>query len=204
MLIAGLTGSIGMGKSAVAAYFRARDIPVFDADAAVHDIYRKEAIVPIERAFPGTTGPEGVDRQALSKRLLADPAGYRTLEKIVHPLVQEAERKFLRHCLAEGRKLAVLEIPLLFETSGDRRVDVTIVVSAKAEQQKQRVLARPGMTEEKFAQIVARQMPDAEKRRLADYVVDTSTTLEETHRRIDEIIEMLPYGSASAFDRFWN
>ena len=203
MLVIGLTGSIGMGKSAAAARFRARGIPVFDADAAVHDIYRTTAVAPIEAAFPGSTAAGEVDRQALAKRLLADPSGYKTLEAIVHPLVKAAERDFLHACHTGKHPLAVLEIPLLFETGGHSRVDVTVVVSATFEQQKQRVLARPGMTEEKFAQIVSRQMPDSEKRARADFVVDTSGTLAETDARIDRIIANLSGRPASAFDKFW-
>lgn len=203
MLIIGLTGSIGMGKSAAAARFRARGVPVFDADAAVHDIYRTTAVAPIEAAFPGSTTASGVDRQALAKRLLADPAGYKVLEAIVHPLVKAAERDFLAGCYRSQEPLAVLEIPLLFETGGDARVDVTVVVSATAEQQKSRVLARPGMTEAKFAQILSRQMPDAEKRARADFVVDTSRMLAETEAGIDKIIANLAGRSGSAYEKFW-
>lgn len=204
MLIIGLTGSIGMGKSAAAKRFRERDVPVFDADAAVHEIYAHDAVGPIEAAFPGTTTSAGVDRQALARRLLADASGYKVLESIVHPLVRAAQRRFLADCHAAKNPLVVLEIPLLFETGGHDRVDVTVVVSATAEQQKARVLARPGMTEEKFSQILSRQMPDSEKRRLADFVVDTSGTISETEVQIDRIIETLRTKAGSAFDKHWS
>lgn len=203
MLIIGLTGSIGMGKSTAAARFRANGIPVFDADAAVHEIYRVDAVAAIESAFPGTTTSAGVDRSELAHRLLKDPAGYKKLELIVHPLVQVAEQKFLRACHNDGCRLAVLEIPLLFETGGHHRFDVTVVVSASPEQQKQRVLARPGMTNGKFLQILSRQMPDAEKRKLADFVVDTSGTIAETEVQIDKIIETVKNYPADAFQEFW-
>jgi dephospho-CoA kinase len=185
MLLIGLTGSIGMGKSAAAATFRAQGIPVCDADAEVHKLYAGAAVAPIEAAFPGTTNAAGVDRQKLAAHLLAHPSDFKKLEVIVHPLVRAAERTALLQAHAGGAWAAVLEIPLLFETGGDRFVDATFVVSAPAEMQKARVLARPGMTEEKLAQILSRQWPDAKKRAAATFVVDTGGTLAFTAEQIE-------------------
>ena len=209
MLLIGLTGSIGMGKSTAAERFRALGVPVIDADAEVHKLYRGAAVAPIEAAFPGTTRtlPDGgaeVDRTALAKALMADTAGFKTLEKIVHPMVFEAEKTFLRAAMTAGAKMAVLEIPLLFEGGGERRVDVTIVVSAPAEMQRARVLARPGMTVEKLATILARQTPDAEKRQRADFVVDTGLTIPETQAQIDRIVEQLQGRSGTAYAAYWS
>lgn len=203
MLIIGLTGSIGMGKSAAAQHFQALGIAVCDADAEVHKLYRGKAVAPIEAAFPGTTSAEGVDRQKLAAQLLADPSGFKRLEAIVHPLVFAAERDFLRAEAARGAAMAVLEIPLLFEGGGEKRVDVTVVVSAPADVQRERVLARPGMTEAKLEQIFGRQVPDAEKRRRADFVVDTGGTLAWTGEQIDKIVATLTGRQGSAFDRHW-
>src|SRR5262245_46512853 len=184
MLIVGLTGSIGMGKSTVAARFRAHGIGVCDADAEVHKLYEGAAVPAIETAFPGTTADGKVDRQRLAKVLLADPAGFKRLEAIVHPLVFAAERAFLAAEAARGAALAVLEIPLLLETGGEKRVDVVVVVSAPAETQRERVMQRPGMTAEKLDQILARQVPDADKRARADFVVDTGGTLAESEAQV--------------------
>lgn len=206
MLIIGLTGSIGMGKSTAAARIRALGVAVCDADALVHKLYKPAgaAVAPIEAAFPGTTTAEGgVDRQRLADALLADPSAFKQLEAIVHPLVFEAERRFLNDQAEKGAEKAVLEIPLLFETGGDRRVDVTIVVSAPADVQRERVLARPGMTPEKLDQIVSRQMPDEEKRHRADFVVDTSRSIPETEAQIDRIIAGLGGRQGEAFARDW-
>lgn len=202
-LVIGLTGSVGMGKSTVAARLKALGIPVCDADAEVHALYEGAAVAPIEQAFPGTTADGRVDRQRLSKALLADPSGFKRLEAIVHPLVQAAERAFLHRAAAAGATLVVLEIPLLFETGGDARCDVTLVVSAPADVQRARVLARPGMTPEKLAAILSRQMPDAEKRRRADFLVDTGTTLAATEAEVDAIIGLLRDRSGTAFARHW-
>lgn len=202
-LVIGLTGSVGMGKSTVAARLKALGIPVCDADAEVHALYEGAAVAPIERAFPGTTANGRVDRQRLSQSLLADPSGFKRLEEIVHPLVQAAERAFLHRAAAGGAAMAVLEIPLLFETGGDARCDVTLVVSAPADVQRARVLARPGMTPEKLAAILSRQMPDDEKRRRADFVVDTGTTLAATEAEVDAIIGLLRDRSGTAFARHW-
>ena len=208
MLLIGLTGSIGMGKSTAAARLRALGLTVVDADAEVHVLYRGSAVGPIEAAFPGTTrGAEGrgreVDRAALAKVLLADPAGFKTLEKIVHPMVFEAEKRILRAALERGDAMAVLEVPLLFEGRGHARVDVTVVVSAPADMQRERVLARAGMTPEKLDQLLARQMPDAEKRARADFVVDTSTNIAETEAQIDRIVERLRGRTGVAYAQYW-
>ena len=207
MLIIGLTGSIGMGKSAAAETFRKHGLPVCDADAEVHKLYAAggRAVASIEAAFPGTTSRAGVDRQRLGTLLLKNPAGFKTLEKIVHPLVREVERDFLASAKAGGHWAAVLEIPLLFEGGGDKAVDVTVVVSAPEDVQRSRVLQRPGMTEEKLAQILSRQWPDAKKRAAATYVVDTGGTLAFTASQIDVLLAELKTGTrpALAFERFW-
>ena len=205
MLLIGLTGSIGMGKSTVARRFLALGVPVIDADALVHELYRGAAVAPIEAAFPGATGDGTVDRQTLGAMLLADPTGFKRLEAIVHPLVFQAERTVLADAKRSGAMLAVLEIPLLFETQGATRVDVTVVVSAPAAAQRARVMARPGMTEEKFAQILSRQMPDAEKRRRATYVVDTGTAITDTEAQIDRIVADLRarHATGTAYAQYW-
>lgn len=203
MLIIGLTGSIGMGKSAAAERLRARGIGVCDADAEVHKLYAGKAVAPIEAAFPGTTADGKVDRTRLAAALLADSSGFKRLERIVHPMVVEAERAFLRAEQARGAAMAVLEIPLLLEGEGWRRVDVTIVVSAPAEMQRARVLARPGMTPEKLDAILARQVPDAEKRRRADFVVDTGGTMAWTHEQVDKIVTSLSDRVGTAMAQYW-
>ena len=189
--ILGLTGSIGMGKSAVAAMFHGLGVPVFDADAAVHVLQGPGgALLPaIEAAFPGTTGPEGVDRQKLGAAVFGDAAALARLEAIVHPAVAAMRQQFLvDHARAP---LVVFDIPLLFEKSGRGLVDAVLVVSASAEAQRARVLARPGMTEEKFARILALQMPDADKRAGADYVIDTGTSLAETRHAVQRLVHRL-------------
>ena len=203
MLVIGLTGSIGMGKSTAAARFREQGVAVCDADAEVHKLYEGAAVAPIEAAFPGTTTDGRVDRQKLAQALLADPSGFKRLEAIVHPLVQAVERAFLQEQAAAGADMAVLEIPLLFETGGDARVDVVVVVSAPAEAQRERVSARPGMTLEKLEQIIARQLPDAEKRARADFVVDTGGTHAESAAQVDRIVESLRGRKGEAHARFW-
>ncbi len=203
MLLIGLTGSIGMGKSTVAARFRALGIAVVDADAEVHKLYEGAAVAPIESAFPGTTSGGKVDRQKLAQALLNQPDRFKRLEAIVHPLVFAAERTLLRAEAARGAAMAVLEIPLLFETGGDKRVDVTVVVSVPAETQRARVLQRPGMTAEKLDQLLARQMPDAEKRGRADFIVDTGGTFADTDAQVDNIVESLKDRIGTAFDRYW-
>ena len=191
MLVVGLTGSIGMGKSTVAERFRQNGIPVIDADALVHELYRGEAVAPIEAAFPGTTGPDGVDRTKLAAELGRDPEKFKLIESIVHPLVFQAERDFLLEAEKSGAHMAVLEIPLLFETGGDARCDVTVVVSAPADVQRERVLERPGMTDERLDALLVRQMSDADKRARADHVIDTGQELDETLRAVDQLIESL-------------
>jgi dephospho-CoA kinase len=189
MFILGLTGSLGMGKSTTARFFAEEGVPVHDADAVVHRLYEGEAVAAIEAAFPGTTGAGKVDRNKLGARVLGDAAALRRLEAIVHPLVQDAERRLLAEARARGEKVAVLDIPLLFETGGDRRVDAVVVVSAPPDVQRARVLARPGMTVEKLESILAKQMPDAEKRRRADFVVDTSQGFDAARAQVRAILD---------------
>ncbi|WP_270938857.1 dephospho-CoA kinase [Falsiroseomonas oryzae] len=193
MRVLGLTGSIGMGKSTAAATFRRLRIPVFDADAAVHRLQGRggAAVRPIEAAFPGTTRNGRVDREALRARVLGDPAALRLLERIVHPLVRRAELDFLAAARRRGAPLAVLDIPLLLETGGRAHVDRVIVVSAPAAVQRARVLARKGMTEERLKAILARQMPDALKRRKADHVVQTGLSRHAAQRQIRRIVRNL-------------
>lgn len=203
MLIIGLTGSVGMGKSTIATRFREHGIPVCDADAEVHALYAGAAVAPIEAAFPGTTSSGIVDRRRLAAALLREPEKFTRLEAIVHPLVQEREREFLRKASAQHAPMSVLEIPLLFETGGDRRVDTTVVASAPAEVQRDRVLSRPGMDGGKLAAMLARQLPDAEKRRRADFVVETGATLASTIDQVDKIIGSLRGREGSAYHRLW-
>ncbi|MGG5886919.1 dephospho-CoA kinase [Falsiroseomonas sp. HC035] len=190
MRIIGLTGSIGMGKSTAANTFRRLRVPVFDADAAVHALQGRggAAVAPIEAAFPGTTRAGRVDREALRSRVLGDPAALRRLERIVHPLVRRAEEAFLKACRRRGERLAVLDIPLLLETAGEDRVDLVLVVSAPARVQRARVLCRGGMTPDRMAAILARQLPDAEKRRRADIVVPTGLSRHHAQRRIRRLV----------------
>ena len=203
MLVVGLTGSIGMGKSTVAERLRSHGIGVFDADAEVHKLYVGAAADPIERAFPGTTTAGTVDRNKLSAALLRDQAGFKRLEAIVHPLVEAAEREFVRREWRRGARMAVLEIPLLFEVGRDAQLDVTIIVSAPASVQRQRALQRAGMTPEKLDAILARQMPDTEKRRRAEFVVDTGLPIEQTLAQVDAIIALLQNREGTAYCRFW-
>jgi len=189
MFILGLTGSLGMGKSTAARFFAEAGVPVHDADAVVHRLYESEAVAAIEAAFPGTTAAGKVDRNKLAARVLGDAAALQRLEAIVHPLVQEAERRLLAEAAANGEKVAVLDIPLLFETGGDRRVDAVVVVSAPPDVQRARVLERPGMTIEKLESILSKQMPDAEKRRRADFVVDSSQGFESARAQVRAILD---------------
>lgn len=189
--VLGLTGSVGMGKSTVAAMFAELGVPVFDADAEVRRMQGPGGalVERIEAAFPGTTGPDGVDRAKLGAAVFGDRAALARLEEIVHPAVREARREFLaRHA---ERDLIVLDIPLLFEKGGGDEVDAVLVVSARPEVQRARVLARPGMTPERFAQILTLQMPDAEKRARADYVIDTGGTLAATRAEVARLVEKL-------------
>ena len=189
MFILGLTGSLGMGKSVTARFFAEQGVPVHDADAVVHRLYEGEAVAAIEAAFPGTTAGEKVDRDKLAARVLGDSAALKRLEAIVHPLVREAERRLLAEAEARGEKVAVLDIPLLFETGGERRVDAVVVVSAPPEVQRSRVLERPGMTVEKLEAILAKQMPDDEKRCRADFIVDTSRGFEAARAEVRAILD---------------
>ncbi len=186
----GLTGSIGMGKSTTAAMFADRGVPVFDADAEVHKAYAPggAAVSPLETAFPGVTGPAGVDRAELSRRVLGKPEELARLEAIVHPLMARARADFLAAAERAGAKAVLFDIPLLFETGGDRAMDATVVVSAPADVQRARVLARPGMTPEKLDAILARQMPDAEKRARATYVIDTGRGLDAAREQVDAVL----------------
>ena len=190
MIVVGLTGSIGMGKSTVAQMFADEGAPVYDADAQVHRLYAKGgAAVPlVETTFNGVVRDGMVDRAALSARVLGDANALRRLEEIVHPLVGESRAGFFDEARRAGAKMVVLDIPLLFETGGEGRVDKVVVVSAPADVQRQRVLERPAMTEDKLAAILARQIPDAEKRRRADFVVDTGTSLDATRERVRQVI----------------
>jgi len=188
MFILGLTGSIGMGKSATAKMFAAEGVPVHDADAVVHALYDGEATPAIEAAFPGTTANGKVDRDKLGKHVFGDAAAIARLEAIVHPLVAKARDKFLSEAARSGAKVAVLDIPLLYETKGDARCDAVVVVSAPADVQRQRAFERPGMTEQKLETILAKQMPDAEKRRRADFIVDTSQGLDHARDQVRDIL----------------
>ena len=189
MLILGLTGSIGMGKSTTAKLFAEAGVPVYDADAAVHQLYEGEAGPAIEAAFPGTTSGGKVDRAKLSARVVHDPAAMRQLEAIVHPMLSASRQKFFDDAEAAGAPVAVVDVPLLFETGGEKRVDAVVVVTTSPELQRERVLARGTMDEEKFNSILARQMPDAEKRKRADFLVDTSHGLDPVRARIRDILD---------------
>lgn len=193
MIVLGLTGSIGMGKSTTADMFKALGVPVNDADAVVHDLYRGDAVRPIEAAFPGSTKDGMVDRAALSAALAKHPDGFKTLEAIVHPLVRKREQAFLEREKQAHTSLVLLDIPLLYETGGEGRVDAVVVVTCDADIQRERVLARPGMTPEKFAMILSRQMPDSEKRARANYVIDTGHGLDAARQRVEEIVSALTF-----------
>ena len=201
MLVIGLTGGIGMGKSAAAEHFAKAGVPVFNADACVHRLYEGEAVGPIEAAFPGVTRGGRIDRKILAESVGDSQKRLRQLEEIVHPMVVEAEIDFLREQEDKGAKLAVLEIPLLFETGADARVDVTIVLSAPSEVQKRRVLARPGMTVDKLEHLIARQLPDADRRARADFVVDSGTSLADMQEEIDRLIESLQQREGRVMER---
>ena len=191
MIVIGLTGSIGMGKSTTAKMFAEAGVPVHDSDEAVHRLYSGAAVPLVEAAFPGVTVDGRIDRNLLGQRVIGNSEAIRKLETIVHPLVRADADAFLARNRATGAKLAVLDIPLLFETGGRGRVDKVVVVSAPADIQRKRVLARPGMTPEKFEAILARQVPDTEKRRLADFVVDTGAGMEAARRSVEQIIQAL-------------
>lgn len=188
MIVIGLTGSIGMGKSTTAKMFAEEGVPVHDSDEAVHRLYSGAAVPLVEAAFPGVTVDGRIDRVRLGERVIGNAEAIRKLEQIVHPLVRADADAFLARNRAADAKLAVLDIPLLFETGGRDRVDKVVVVSAPAAIQRERVLARPGMTVEKFEAILARQVPDAEKRRLADFVVDTGAGIEAARATVRRIV----------------
>lgn len=189
--VLGLTGSIGMGKSTTAGLFVQRGVPLHDADAAVHRLHRGRAVAPIEAAFPGTVVDGVVDRARLGAAVLGKPEALRCLEAIIHPLVREEEQAFLARCRREGAGLAIIDVPLLFETGGEGRCDAVLVVTAPTTVQRERVLARPGMSAEKLDAILARQMPDAEKRRRAHFLVDTSRGLVAAGREVGSILMAL-------------
>jgi len=187
----GLTGSIGMGKSTTAKMFAAEGIPVHDSDAAVHALYAGRAAPLIETAFPGTVNNGKVDRALLSPQVLGKPDAMKRLEAIVHPLVREEEQLFLDRARAEHRRIVILDIPLLFETGGEDRVDAIVVVTADADIQRRRVLGRPGMTEDRFEAILSRQMPDTEKRRRAHFLVDTGLGMDPARRQVRAILKAM-------------
>jgi dephospho-CoA kinase len=189
MIVLGLTGSIGMGKSTTAKLFAEAGVPVYDADAAVHRLYEGEAVAAIEAAFPGTTVDGKVDRNRLSAQVVHDPAAIKRLEGIVHPMLGASRERFLRDAEQSGAPVAVVDVPLLFETGGEKRVDAVVVVTTTPEIQRQRVLARDNMSAERFDAILARQLPDVEKRRRADFVVDTSHGLDPVRVRIRDILD---------------
>jgi dephospho-CoA kinase len=186
----GLTGSIGMGKSETAKMFAKLGVPVYDSDAAVHRLYEKDgaAVAPIAQEFPGAVKDGRVDRGELSKQLAANPDGFKKLEALVHPLVAGEQRKFLDKAEHDGAEMVVLDIPLLFETGGHARMDAVVVVSAPSHIQRERVLARPGMTPDKLDQILSRQIPDAEKRAQAHFVVETDKGLERAFEDVKNVI----------------
>ena len=204
MLIVGLTGSIGMGKSTAAARFRHNGIAVFDADAEVHRLYDGPLAAEIEAAFPGTVESGRVNRQKLAQALIAEPWRFREVESLVHPKVRASEREFLHAQHGQGAAVAVLEIPLLFEVGGNGEVDVTVVVSSGPDVQRERVLARPGMTTDKFEAIIRRQISDDVKRRRADFVVDTSGPVEFCESQIDGIVNKIRQRTGDAFERVWS
>src|SRR5882724_3926422 len=188
MIVLGLTGSIGMGKSTTASLFAEAGVPVYDADATVHTLYEGEAAPAIEAAFPGTTADGKVDRSKLSARVVHDPAAMKQLEQIVHPMLGASRQKFMDDAERSGAPIVVVDVPLLFETGGEKRVDAVVVVTTTPETQRQRILARDNMTGEKLDAILARQLPDAEKRKRADFVVDTSHGLDPVRAAIRDIL----------------
>jgi dephospho-CoA kinase len=184
-----LTGSLGMGKSRTASFFAEAGVPVHDSDAAVHALYEGEAVPLVERAFPGATSDGKVDRARLAAMVLGDAQAIARLEAIVHPLVGKVRDRFVADAQARGAPVVVLDVPLLYETGGERGCDAVVVVSAPSEVQRQRALERPGMTEEKFAALLAKQMPDAEKRRRADFIVDSSQSFDHARAQARDILQ---------------
>lgn len=197
MIVIGLTGSIGMGKTTTAGMFKDEGIPVNDSDAVVHDLYKTDAVEPVGKSFPGSIRDGVVDRAELARQLSLDPEGFKRLEAIVHPLVRERERQFLETQQSRGMDLVLLDIPLFFETGAEKRVDVIVVATCDPQIQRQRVLARPGMTEEKFRLILDRQLPDSKKRERADFLVDTGGGLSQARQRVQQIIALLRSGTRS-------
>ena len=197
MLVLGLTGGVAMGKSTVAEMFAAEGAAVFDADKVVHALYAGPAVGPIEAAFPGIAANGVVDRRKLAALVARDPAALARLEAIVHPLVREAEEAFRRRAATSGARFAVLDIPLLFETAADRRVDVVVVVTATPEVQRERVRSRGGMTDAELAALNARQVPDAEKRRRAHFVIDTGGTFDATRGQVRGVLRALAARAAA-------
>jgi dephospho-CoA kinase len=200
MITVGLTGSIGMGKSTTAAMFAAEGVPVYDADAEVHALYAKggAAVAPLDAAFPGVVVDGAVDRALLSQRVVGKPDELKKLEAIVHPLVGESRVGFFQKAVADGADIVILDIPLLFETGGEKRMDAVVVVSAPADLQRQRVLARPGMTEAKLDAILERQTADAEKRARAHFVIDTGKGLEAARGQVRDVLARLRAGPLDA------
>jgi len=199
MIVIGLTGSIGMGKTETARMFAEQGVPVSDSDVIVHRLYELggAAVAPVAEAFAGVVADGRIDRHKLARHLTTHPGDFARLEKIVHPLVRAEQKKFLAAARKQKAPLAVLDIPLLFETGRDRDVDRIVVVSAPADVQRRRVLARPGMTEEKFASILARQLPDSEKRARADFIVDSHHGFDHARRQVAAIIAALSQGDSA-------
>ena len=191
MIILGLTGSIGMGKSTTAKLFAEAGVPVYDADATVHQLYEGEAAPAIEAAFPGTTANGKVDRQKLSARVVHDPAAMKQLEQIVHPMLGASRQKFFEEAERAGAPVTVVDVPLLYETGGEKRVDAVVVVTTSPENQRARIMARGTMTSEALDSILARQLPDAVKRKRADFVVDTSHGLDPVRAQIRDILQQV-------------
>jgi dephospho-CoA kinase len=191
MFILGLTGSIGMGKSTTASFFAEAGVPVHDSDAAVHRLYQGDAVAPVEAAFPGVAVDGQIDRAKLAEQLIGKPDSIKRLEAIVHPLVRAATQRFVQAQAAKGARVILLDIPLLLETGGEKNVDAVVVVSSPPEVQYARVLARPGMTAEKLAALLARQMPDAEKRARAHFVVDTSRSFDSARAQVHGILRAI-------------
>ncbi len=205
MIVVGLTGSIGMGKSTAAAMLRRMRLPLFDADRVVHELLAPggAAVAPVAAMFPGVKSAEGgVDRISLGRRVFGDPEALGRLERVIHPMVATREKQFLAQARARRKPIAVLDVPLLFESGGAARCDYTIVVSAPAMVQRQRVLGRPGMTETRFAVILKQQMPDAEKRRRADFVVPTGLDRKLSLQRLRQIIRLLRCRTPRPVDNF--
>ena len=187
-----LTGSLGMGKSRTAKFFAEQGVPVYDADAVVHELYAGEAVPVIDRAFPGALVDGKVDRARLAALVLGDDAALARLESIVHPLVAARREKFLADARANKAKAVLLDVPLLFETRGERVCDAVVVVSAPADMQRQRAFERPGMSEEKFTALLAKQLPDADKRQRADFIVDTSQSFDHARAQVRDILRLIP------------